>query len=244
MDSIAAQDEQAVLTEQSLFSFSCNDSLPCFTQCCRDVNIYLTPYDVLRLRRTLKMGSAAFLARYTRHFLDRSTSIPIVQLAMAPETLQCPLLTPNGCSVYRDRPWACRMYPLDITGKAGTYRTVTGSGRRCLGLRERAGRTVAQWLASQEVAPYVEMEDAFHAVMPQSFLPGTDIGVGLGKVLFLAFDLDPFAELLQDDRFQTFYEVDEALLAQAQTDDEALLRLAFRYIRSQMDELYPLTRNR
>ncbi len=241
MDSSAAQEKRPVLTEESPFHFSCNDSLPCFTQCCRDVNIYLTPYDVLRLRRALRIGSTEFLARYTRHFLDRSTSIPIVQLAMAPDTLQCRLLAVNGCSVYHDRPWACRMYPLDLTGQAGTYRLVSGSDR-CLGLRERAGRTVAQWLASQEIAPYTAMEEAFHAVMPRSFVPGTDLGVGLGKVLFLAFDLDRFAELLQDARFQTFYDVDEALFAQAQADDEALLRLAFRYIRAQMDELYSLTK--
>jgi len=61
-------------------------------------------------------------------------------------------------------------------------------------------------------------------------------------VLFLAFDLDRFAELLQDARIQTFYDVDEALFAQAQANDEALLRLAFRYIRAQMDELYSLTK--
>lgn len=241
MDSIAEREEQPTLNEESLFHFSCNDSLPCFTQCCRDVNIYLTPYDVLRLRRALKLGSAAFLARYTRHFLDRSTNIPIVQLAMAPETLRCQLLSLNGCTVYQDRPWACRMYPLDITGKAGTYRIVAGS-ERCLGLQERTPRTIAQWLVSQGVASYVEMEDAFHQVMPQGFLPGSDIGEGLGRVLFLAFDLDRFAELLQDGRFHIFYDVDEALLSQVQTDDEALLRLAFRYIRSQMDELYPLSR--
>jgi len=68
------------------------------------------------------MGSAELLARFTRHFLERSTNIPIVQLEMAPETLQCKLLTAQGCSVYHDRPRACRMYPLDITGNEGAYR--------------------------------------------------------------------------------------------------------------------------
>lgn len=81
------------------------------------------------------------------------------------------------------------MYPLEITGKEDAYRAMAGS-ERCFGLRERISRTVAQWLVSQEVAPYVEMETGFHAVMPQNFRPGSDIGDGLGKVLFLAFDLD------------------------------------------------------
>ncbi len=239
MDAMLSENEQLLLTEDSSFPFRCDDALPCFTQCCRDVNIYLTPYDVLRLRRALHIGSAEFLARYTRHFLERSTSIPIVQLEMTPETLQCKLVTAKGCSVYHDRPWACRMYPLDIAGSQGTYRIVAKS-ERCLGLRERRSRTVAEWLVNQGVAPYLEMEKAFQVVMPQGFRPGSDLGVGLGKVLFLAYDLDRFVDLLNDIHFQAIYEVDDAMLHQVQTDDEALLRLAFRYIRSQMDELYVL----
>jgi hypothetical protein len=76
----------------------------------------------------------------------------------------------------------------------------------------------------------------------KGFQPGSNLGAALGKLLFLAYDLDRFAELLEDIHFRTFYEIDEAMLRQRQTDDEALLRLAFRYIRSQMDELYPLSR--
>ncbi len=239
MDSNLLENEQSVLTEDSIFHFSCGDDLPCFTQCCRDVNIYLTPYDVLRLRRALKIGSAEFLARYTRHFLERATNIPIVQLEMMPETLQCKLVTTKGCSVYQDRPWACRMYPLDVTGSEGAYQVLAKS-ERCLGLRERRSLTVAEWLLGQGVTPYVEMERAFHMVMPQGFRPGSDLGAGLGRMLFLAYDLDRFVELLRDIRFREIYEVDEATLHQVQADDEALLRLAFRYIRSQMDELYAL----
>ena len=237
MDSIIPENTQQLLAEDSLFPFSCDDTLPCFTQCCRDVNIYLTPYDVLRLRRALRMGSAEFLARYTRHFLERSTSVPVVQLAMAVETLQCHLVTAGGCSVYHDRPWACRMYPLDITGKRGIYRIVAQS-ERCLGLRQRALQTVAKWLVNQGVAPYLEMEKAFHMVMPESFQPGSNLGIGLGKLLFLAYDLDRFLDLLKDVHFRAIYEVDDALLQQVESDDEALLRLAFRYIRNQLDELY------
>lgn len=238
MDPMLTDDERQTLTEDSVFHFFCDPSLPCFTLCCRDVNIYLTPYDVLRLRRALKMGSTEFLARYTRHFLDKTTSIPIVQLEMMPDTLQCKLVTARGCSVYADRPWACRMYPLDIAGREGVYRTVVES-QRCLGLLERKVRTVAEWLSTQDVAPYLEMEKAFHSVMPPSFRPGSNVGIELGKLLFLAYDLDKFLELLEDTRFRTFYEIDDALFQRVRTDDEALLRLALRYIRSQMEEFYP-----
>lgn len=231
--------DQPVLSPGGSFHFACHDGLPCFTQCCRDVNIYLTPYDVLRLRRALKMGSAEFLHKYTRHFLAKTTHIPIVQLLMDANTLYCQLVKPQGCSVYADRPWACRMYPLDLGAKAGEYAMIVGK-ERCFGLREPTPRTVAEWLDDQEVQPYLEMEQAFQTVLPADFKPGSKLDPGLGKLLFLAYDLDRFLEILGDQRLQTYYEIDETVLQQAQTDDEALLKLAFRYIRSQLEELLPI----
>ena len=135
------EDDRSTLAAESVFRFACRNTLPCFTQCCRDVNIYLTPYDVLRMRKALGMGSEEFLARHTRHFLAARTSIPVVQLAMDPETLTCRFVTEEGCSIYADRPWACRMFPLDITPVEGEYRTIAGK-ERCLGLLENATRTV------------------------------------------------------------------------------------------------------
>ncbi len=231
------ENEQSVLTPTDAFRFSCNDMLPCFTQCCRDVNIYLTPYDVLRLRRALKISSGELLAKYTRHFLAGASHIPVVQFQMDPETLNCQFVTDEGCSVYANRPWACRMYPLDLGSVEGEYQMIVGKDR-CTGLAEPTVRTVEEWLQTQDIAPYVEMERLFQAVMPEGFKRGARMEAGLGKLLFLAYDLDRFAEFLKDKRFLTFYEVDEEMLRQVWKDDEALLRLAFRYIRNQLDELF------
>jgi hypothetical protein len=63
---------------------------------------------------------------------------------------------------------------------------------------------------------------------------------GLGRVLFIAYDLDRFAELLKDGRFAAFHDVDEQMLSLAGQDMKELLKLAFSYIRGQMDELYEI----
>jgi len=228
---------ESPLSESSSFDFSCHDSLPCFTQCCKDVNIYLTPYDVLRLRRVLGVGSSEFLAKYTQSFLAKVTSIPVVQLLMAPDTLYCPFVTESGCRVYENRPWACRMFPLDLTRSPGQYRLIAGR-ERCKGLLERTNRNVGDWMESQGVREYAEMDAEFQSVVPERFKPGAAMNEGLGRLLFLAYDLDRFAEILRDGRFSKFYEVDEAALQRAGENDEELLRLSFRYIRAQMDELY------
>lgn len=226
------------LTGSSRFHFACRDSLPCFTQCCRDVNIYLTPYDVLRLRKAKKgIGSAEFLARYTQSFLAKTSNIPVVQLLMDSKTLYCPFVSESGCTVYEDRPWACRMFPLDLASEGGKYCLIAGKDR-CMGLLERSGGTVADWLESQGTGHYAEMDSEYQSVVPARFKPGAAMNEGLGRILFLAYDLDRFVLMLKDDRFVKFYEVSEEVLRNVQDDQEELLRLAFAYIRSQMNELY------
>ena len=234
MQQNSADKEQPILTAESPFRFSCNDNLPCFTQCCRDVNIYLTPYDVLRLRRALKLSSAEVLEQYTRYFLAGAGSIPVVQLLMDPGTLYCQLVTDLGCAVYEDRPWSCRMYPLDVAEQEGQYVTVVEK-KRCLGLGEPSSSTAGEWLQGQGLDGYVEMDRAFQSVVPE---PGAEILASHGQLLFLAYDLDRFKEMLKDSGFRKSCDVDDDLLRRVQEDDGALLMLAFRYIRNQLDELY------
>ena len=227
------------LTETSPFHFACHDALPCFTQCCKDVNIYLTPYDVLRLRQTLGIGSSEFLSKYTRNFLAGVANIPVVQLLMDPQSLTCPFVTEEGCQVYENRPWACRMFPLDLTSTESKFRLISQK-ERCKGLSERSNVSVGDWLEGQGVREYMEMDREFQSVVPAGFKPGAPMNEGLGRVLFLAYDLDRFAELLEDTRFLMFYEVDEQMLSLVRKDLKELLKLSFRYIRAQMDELYQI----
>ena len=53
------------LSLDDTFQFACHAGLGCFTQCCSDVNIALTPYDALRLRRRLGISSEEFIERFT-----------------------------------------------------------------------------------------------------------------------------------------------------------------------------------
>jgi len=227
------------LVGTSPFPFACHDALPCFTQCCKDVNIYLTPYDVLRLRQTLGVGSSEFLSKYTRSFLAKTTNIPVVQLAMDPGTLFCPFVARDGCRVYENRPWACRMFPLDLSTTDQQFRLIAGKDR-CKGLFEPSKGTVGDWLEAQGVFQYAEMDRAYQSVVPARFKPGGPMNEGLGRLLYIAYDLDRFAELIKDGRFSKFHDVDEKMLSAAGQDSEELLKLAFRYIRAQMDELYQI----
>ena len=49
-----------VLGPEDTFRFACHPDLKCFTQCCRGTTIFLTPYDVLRMKNALGISSESF----------------------------------------------------------------------------------------------------------------------------------------------------------------------------------------
>ena len=160
------------------------------------------------LGRLFGSGLRSFWRKYTRSFLSKVGNIPVVQLLMDPQSLYCPFVAEEGCRVYENRPWACRMFPLDLSSTDAQFRLIAGK-ERCKGLSERSKGTVRDWLECQGVLEYAEMDREFQSVVPERFKPGAPMNEGLGRVLFIAYDLDRFAELLKDGRFLMFHEVDE-----------------------------------
>src|SRR4030042_84137 len=96
------------------FSFNCYKELECFNKCCRDINLFLTPYDILRIKRRLKIPSSEFLKIYTFPLFPEEVGHPVILMKMVPdETKNCPFVSDEGCMIYDDRPWSCRSFPLE-----------------------------------------------------------------------------------------------------------------------------------
>jgi len=57
-------DRSRLLTGDT-FKFDCHSSVACFTRCCKDADMYLYPYDVIRMKNRLGMSSDKFLERHT-----------------------------------------------------------------------------------------------------------------------------------------------------------------------------------
>ena len=55
------------LTLDSSIKFRCHPEVSCFTACCGNINIILTPYDILRIRKALNLPAEEFMLR-----LDKS----------------------------------------------------------------------------------------------------------------------------------------------------------------------------
>ena len=121
------------------FKFACHPGVSCFNKCCGDVNIFLSPYDVLRMKNRLGMASGDFLDKYALLPVQKDMKTPVVVLRMNDdEAKSCPFLTDEGCGIYSDRPWPCRMFPDGMAAQKDTsdgWRWVSSLSRNDTGAR-------------------------------------------------------------------------------------------------------------
>ncbi len=197
------------------FTFQCHQGLECFTRCCRDVSIVLTPYDVLRLKRA-GLDSTEFLRRHTITPFTADQKFPAVLLKMDPETKACGFVGPEGCGVYRigRGPAGCTRSGWPSRGKHADRPRVPLPAPRGSVPRPRPGPTltVREWLGDQGIEQYDMMGASFKALMLHEFWDKTD---GLTpqqmEMYYMAcFDLDRFRRFVFESRFLQTFEVDEA----------------------------------
>jgi len=230
------------LSRDDSFSFDCHPGISCFNNCCGDVNIVLTPYDIIRLKRRLGISSTEFLARYTIKPFTAEQKFPLVLLKMDPdkENKPCPLVTDKGCSVYEDRPWPCRMYPVGVAS-ARTGDDPDGpefyflmSEDQCEGFKEEKGWTIGEWMENQGVAPYDEMGGPFRELTLHPFFrKGNNLNPHQMEMFHLVcYDIDRFRDFVFKSKFLECYDVDEEVQASVKEDDVALLRFGYEWLKT------------
>jgi Fe-S-cluster containining protein len=220
------------------FTFECGRQRDCFTRCCAGVAIVLAPYDVLRLKRALGIDSSEFLDRYTIAPFTKDQKVPTVLLKMDAQTGACPFVSPAGCGVYGDRPWACRMYPLG----AAEPRNATATDHAfhflvredlCHGHGEGPGCTVREWIASQGVEEYDAGNSSFKALMlDEAWDKDEPLTPPQMDMYYMAcYDLDRFRRFVFETRLLEMFDVDEARVEAMRTDDEELLEFGVQWLR-------------
>ena len=225
-------DDQNKMDFQSRLNFKCHPGVKCFTNCCADVTIFLTPYDVVRLKNRLGISSEEFMDKYT-HLLTREKQIiPLVVLKMSEnEKKNCPFVTENGCTVYEDRPWACRMYPLDVDEQEQF--SVVAKAHQCFGLQEPEEMRVIEWLEDQGVMDYQRVNNYYAEITSHPKLKDLDIeNDRIRQMVYLAtYDLDRFRNFVLSSRFKDLFEFEDDLLERIRVDDTDLLKLGLDWIK-------------
>jgi len=235
-----------VLRSGTPFSFRCYPGIGCFNQCCRNLNLFLYPYDVARLRRALGISSDDFLDRYADVVLRRENHFPEVLLRMADDDAKsCPFVTPAGCAVYADRPGTCRSFPVedgmicDAENRLVETIHFFRPPEFCLGPREDTVWTPETCAGDPDALTYLEMTRKW-AELKRLFdvRPGKDPWQGEGpegrraKMAFMAaYNLDRFREFVFDSSFLKRYKLKKSTQARIRLNDRDLLELAFQWIR-------------
>lgn len=231
--------------------FACHRSVSCWNHCCHDTQITLTPRDVARLATRLGLRPGEFTARYARAVVHEPSDMPVVQLTVretADGTVRpCVFLDPaQGCTVYEDRPDACRYYPLGLA-------TVKMKGHErpedfyflvkephCRGHEEPREQTVDAFRATQQV----DGEDArnrgwTHILM--KLASWKSVGGPGGKAtdervrrmfLMVSTDPDAFRRFVLGSSFLEKYSVDPEVRADLERDDELLTLLGLDWLRA------------
>jgi Fe-S-cluster containining protein len=224
--------ERRMLSPEGRFRFSCHQGLPCFKTCCADINIFLTPYDLLRMRRAKGLSSGEFLRKYTIPLLG-DQGLPLVALKMLEdEKKSCPFVASSGCEIYPDRPWSCRMYPLFPSSpkEEGFF---IDEGSSCLGFKEEKWWTVQGWKKDQGIDAYDKMNESYKAItFHDFFLQGNKLDPGRTKMLYRAcYDLDEFKGFIFESRFFDIYDVEKEVIERIKEDEEELLRFGYRWVK-------------
>ncbi len=230
------------IAREDTFCFRCHPGIGCFNQCCRNLNLFLYPYDVIRLKHSLKISSDEFLDRYVDVVLRPSSYFPEVLLHMS-ETAEktCPFLVPQGCRVYPDRPDTCRSFPIE---RGMYFDAAIDTGMPvyfyrppdfCMGQHEDTAWTIDEWLTDQDAHLYnamtqrwAELKRLFQA---DPWGPEGPQGPKAKMVFMATYNIDRFREFVFQSSFLSRYAVHPPVVRCIRSNDAELLDFAMAWVK-------------
>jgi Fe-S-cluster containining protein len=240
--------EPLKLTLDSKLKFRCHPGVRCFTACCGNIKIVLTPYDILILTQRLQMPAHEFLYTYTIPTYLEKTDMPGVMLKMREDDNKCPFVTPDGCTVYSDRPTACRYYPVGMADfREGGSKDADGNENiaeeekffflvkedYCKGHEEDKIWTVREWRADQGVDVRDEMNKKWLRLIMRrkSYGHQASLSEQAKRMFFMAStDLAHFRRFIFESSFLDTYVLDQKTIDKIREDDVELMLFSFDYL--------------
>ena len=226
---------------EHVIQFSCHKGIACWNACCSNIDISLTPYDILRLKQRLGIGSTQFLKDYTLPFEFEKDGIAGVKLRAVEGGTACRFMQPEGCGVYADRPTACRYYPVALLSMRkqdefvdrDSYAIVKED--HCQGHQVERRLAIADYRQEQGLADYDELARGWRQLVLKKKSSGPTIGkpsLRSRQLFFMAcYDIDRFREFVGAESFAKLFDLPPAEQAALRADDVALLQFAYRFLR-------------
>jgi len=234
----AVQPQQ--LSLDSKISFSCYKGIKCFNACCSNIDITLTPYDILRLARHFDMPTWKVQLQYTRPYEMDFHGMPGTKMRPVDGGTACQFMTEEGCSVYEDRPTACRYYPFGTMGMhrkgAEKYEDLyfVVKEDHCKGHDEDNEMTIAEFRQQQGVEIYDDMNREWLDIIVKKRSAGPTVGAPSERSMQLfsmSYDMDAFRLFTQSDGFTNMFEIDSELRKGIDEDDQVLVEFCMRFLK-------------
>jgi Fe-S-cluster containining protein len=234
------------LSLKSRFKFKCHKGVSCFTECCRGIDIMLTPYDILTMRKKLDIDSEKFLSIFTTPQLLEKADMPVVTLKLLDdERRSCPFVQDKeGCMVYEDRPTTCRYYPLGVGALSYSGEQKDNNQDEfffmikephCKGFDEPDEWTVGEWREDQGVDLRDEVNEGWLDLMVRKkSLPSSMQLSEQAKQMFfmVCYNIDKFKRFVFESSFLTRYNIPAERVAQIKDDDVKLLQFGFEWLKT------------
>lgn len=230
-----------MLGPDSKLKFRCHKGIACFNECCRNIDIALTPYDVLRLKTRLGITTDEFLPKYTVPYEMDSHGLPGIKLQPVEGGTACQFMTDEGCSVYEDRPTACRYYPLgllsmkhkDASSDEEMYAMI--SEEHCLGHQEDRELTVAEYRTEQGLDDYDPHTRGWRQIILKKKSAGPSIGqpseMSLQLFFMASYHIDQFQKFVTSESFLANYDLPADLVEKLKTDQEAVVEFGTQFLK-------------
>ncbi len=232
------------LSLSSKFKFDCHKGVKCFTDCCRGIDIMLTPFDILTIKKKLDLTSEEFLAEFTAPRLLEKADLPVVTLKLLDDKRKsCPFVDDkDGCAIYDVRPTTCRYYPLGVgslsySGEQGEKDDFffTVKEAHCKGFEEDRKWTVADWRQDQGVDLRDDVNEGWmELIVRKKSLPESMKLTKESKKIFfmVCYNIDKFREFVFNSTFLERYNISDEKIKTIKEDDIKLLQFGFDWLKS------------
>ena len=220
--------------------FRCHKGVSCWNACCSKANVTLTPYDIIRLKQQLGTTTTEVLANHTVPFELDHGGMPGLKLRTTNDGA-CLFMTDEGCSVYENRPTACRYYPSGLMSMRAIDKNVDERSfllikeDHCMGHNEDQVQTVQEYREQQGVVEYDDYNREWYVIVLKKRSTGPAIGkpsdMSLQLFFMASYDMDRFRRFVTSDSFRKTYNLSNDFFDAIETDDIALMQFGFKLMR-------------
>jgi len=233
------------ITPEGIFSFACHPGVSCFNKCCHEIDVILTPVDILKMKTALNIRSDEFLKKYTTLQTLKDTGIPLVKLLMRENSNgACIFLDGSkGCSIYQNRPQVCRSYPLGLGTLDPRHEKLQTEGQSpearfmiqedmCKGHLEPKTWTLKKWMEDQGTVAMEEGNKPWMEIVAKlkAMKINDKQNHEISLFIMASYDLDTFRQFVFESSFLERFEVDKNTVESIRLDQESLLKFGMQWL--------------